>query len=139
MSRFFFVLNLRDRVRGGVVYWRGRVFPGGVGEQGLAGVYFEDCGGAKGGGVGEAVALYRLAEGLAGYAKGGGALGGAGVEGGEGGKQGGHFVASVRRARRRVVVSPSWERFALPTFRRQRVVDGNGSGLVAPLNTLKPV
>ena len=123
---FFFVQNLRARARGGVFYWRGRVLAGGVGEQGLAGVDLEQGGGANGCAVGEAAALGRLAVGLAGHSERGGNLGGAGIDALEGGKQGGHGVASVSRARRFVVVSPSWSRFSVPTYLRQRVIDGNG-------------
>jgi len=126
LCSFFFVQNLPSSVRGGVIYWRGRVLAGGVGEQGLAGVDIEQGGGANGGAVREAAALCRLAVGLAGHSERGGNLGGAGVEGGKSGKQGGHGVASVSRARRFVVVSPSWSRFSVPTYLRQRVIDGNG-------------
>lgn len=123
---FFFVKNLPSSVRGGVIYWRGRVLAGGVGEQGLSGVDIEQGGGANGGAVRKAAALCRLVVGLAGHPERGGNLGGAGVEGGKGGKQGGHVVASVGKARRFVVVSPSWSRFSVPTYLRQRVIDGNG-------------
>ena len=126
LGLFFFVQNLRARVRGGVVYWRGRVLAGGVGEQGLSGVDIEQGGGANGSAVRKAAALCRLAVGLAGHSELGGNLGGAGVEGGKSGKQVGYGVASVSRARRFVVVSPSWSRFSVPTYLRQRVIDGNG-------------
>ena len=123
---FFFVQNLRGRVRGGVVYWRGRVFAGGVKKKGFGWGYAYKYARKHGLGFREAAALGRLAVGLAGHSKRGGNFRGAGVEGSESGKQGGHGVASVGRARRFVVVSPSWSRFSVPTYLRQRVIDGGG-------------
>ena len=99
LGRVFFVKSLRGRVAGGLRYWRGNVFAGGVCRQGLAGVNVEQRGGA---------------------------LRGAAVEGGKGGKDGSHFVPRVRRARRLVVAAPGWERYALPTCLRQRMVDALG-------------
>ena len=113
-------------MRGGVVYWRGRVFAGGIQKKGFGWRYAYKFAGKHGFGFREAAALCRLAVGLAGHPERGGNLGGAGVEGGKSGKQGGHGVASVSRARRVVVVSPSWSRFSVPTYLRQRVIDGNG-------------
>lgn len=124
-GRLFCALNLGGRFRGGLGYWRGRVF-GGVGEQGGGGVDTQQGGGAKRGGFGKAAALLGLLEGLAGDAQRGGALGGAGIEGGKGGKEGGHVSLSIRRARRLVVASPSWGRYDKPTYLRQRVVDALG-------------
>lgn len=126
LGLFFFVQNLRGRVRGGVVYWRGRVFAGGVQQKGFGWGYADKGAGKHGLGFGKAAAFCRLAVGLAGHPQRGGNLGGAGVEGSKSGKQGGHGVASVSRARRFVVVSPSWSRFSVPTYSRQRVIDGNG-------------
>lgn len=119
---------VRGQVWGGVVYWRGRVV-GGVGQQGLRGVEVEQGGGAKGGAFGKAMAGAGLAVGLPAEGKGGGALGGAGVSGFEQFKQAGHgAMPPVSRARRRVVVSPSWGRLQFPTVLRQRVVDGAEKG-----------
>lgn len=98
-GRIFYVLNLRGRVAGGLSFWRGNVFAGGVCKQGMAGVNVEQSGGA---------------------------LRGAVVEGGKGGKDGSHFVPRVRRARRLVVAAPGWDRYALPTCLRQRMVDALG-------------
>ena len=125
-GRFFFVLHLNGKLAGAAAYWRGNVFTRGVAEQGFPRVDFEQGGGAKGGGVREALTLCRLAVGLTGNAKRGGALGGAAVEGGKGGKEGGHGSLSVRRARRLVVAAPSWDRYAMPTYKRQRVIDALG-------------
>ena len=125
-GRIFYVLNLRGRVAGGLRYWRGNVIAGGVCKQGLAGVNVEQRGGADSGGVGQAAALLRLAVGLATDAESGGGLGRAAVESRKGGKDSGHGVPRVRRARRLVIAAPSWERYALPTYSRQRVVDGLG-------------
>lgn len=126
LGRIFCALNLRGRVAGGVDFWRGNVFAGGVCKQGMAGVNVEQRGGADSGGVGQAAALERLAVGLTANPEGGGALRGAAVEGGKGGKDGSHFVPRVRRARRLVVAAPGWERYALPTCLRQRMVDALG-------------
>lgn len=123
LGLFFFA-----RVRGGVEFWRGRVF-GGVVEQGGGGVEVEQGGGAKRGTFGKAAAGSGLAVGLPADAKGGGAGGAAGVAGFEQFKKLGHGAGlPVHRARRRVVVSPSWDRFAFPACLRQRVVDGAEKG-----------
>lgn len=120
---FFFA-----RVRGGVEFWRGRVF-GGVVEQGGGGVEVEQGGGADGGAFRKAAAGSGLAVGLSADAKGGGASGAAGVAGFEQFKQLRHGAClPVHRARRRVVVSPAWDRFEFPACLRQRVVDGAGFG-----------
>ena len=121
-------VNFGRRVRGGVDYWRGHVFGGGaVGKKGGGAVNAEQIGATQGGFVAEAVALYRLAVGLAGYSKSGGALRGAGVKGGEGGKNRGHFAGSpVLRARCIVVANPAWGRYERPLYLRKRVVDALG-------------
>lgn len=113
------------------------VFAGGVCKQGLSGVGVEQRGGADSGGVGEAAALCSLAVGLARHHEGGGALRGAVVDGGKGGKDG-HCVPRVNRARRLVVAAPGWERYALPTCSRQRIVDALGL-LPAQINHAKKV
>lgn len=124
LGLFFFA-----RVRGGVEFWRGGVFPGGIHKQRLRWVYFKKYCRKHGFGFGEAAALCRLAVGLSADAKGGGASGAAGVAGFEQFKKLGHGAGlPVHRARRRVVVSPSWDRFAFPACLRQRVVDGAGFG-----------
>lgn len=138
LGRIFCALNLRGRVAGGVDFWRGNVFAGGVCKQGLSGVGVEQRGGADSGGVGEAAALCSLAVGLARHPEGGGALRGAVVDGGKGGKDGGHCVPRVNRARRLVVAAPGWERYALPTCSRQRIVDALGL-LPAQINHAKKV
>ena len=125
-ERFFFVLNLQGRVAGGYEFWRGRVLSGGVGEQSGGWVNAQQGGGAKRGAFGKAAAGLGLAECLPAHAKRSGGAGCGGVEGGKSGKQVGYGVASVSRARRFVVVSPSWSRFSVPTYLRQRVIDGNG-------------
>lgn len=126
LSLFFFVQNLLARVRGGAVYWRGRVFAGGVQKKGFGWRYAYKFAGKHGFGFREAAALCSMAAGLAGHYERGGNFRGAGTDAIEGGKQGGRGVASVSGARRFVVVSPSWSRFSVPTYLRQRVIDGNG-------------
>lgn len=129
---FFFA-----RIRGGVEFWRGGVFAGGVVEQGRAGVKVEQGGGADGGAFRKAAAGSGLAVGLAADAKGGGASGAAGVAGFEQFEKLWHGAGlPVHRARRRVVVSPSWDRFAFPACLRQRVVDGAGFGQSIPFMPL---
>lgn len=118
---------LRGRVFGGVVYWRGRVV-GGVGQQRGGGVNAQQSGGAEGCGFGKPAAGVGLLECLPADVKGCGALGGAGILRGEKFEKF-HGVASpVNKARRRVVVSPSWGRLRFPTCLRQRVVDGAEKG-----------
>lgn len=97
------------QVRGGVAFWRGNVFGfRGVFKQGLAGVDIEQGGGADCGAVGQTAAGAGLVQGLAADAKGGGALGGAGVIGGDGFDKRLHGVGlSVGAARRRVSVGGS--------------------------------
>lgn len=125
-SRFFYVLNLRGRVAGGLGYWRGRVFAGGVDDQCAAGVKVENGGGAQGGGVREAAPAAGLLVGLPADAESGGALRGAGVAGGEQLKEGLHGGRPVRRARFRVVV---WNGGGIHPVRLcQRVVDGPEKG-----------
>lgn len=80
LERFFFVLNLGGRVRGGFEFWRGNIFARGVSEQGSAGIYAKQ-GGADGGAFGQTAAGGGLLECLPANAKSGGALSGAGVEG----------------------------------------------------------
>jgi len=108
-----------------VVYWRGRVL-GGVEQKGLRWAYAEKYARKHGLAFGEVLTLCRLAVGLASHTKGGGGFGSAGIEGGKGGKEGGHGSLSVRRARRLVVAAPSWGRYAMPTYKRQRVIDALG-------------
>lgn len=118
-------VNFGRRVRGGVDYWRGHVFGGGaVGKKGGGAVNAEQVGAAQGGFVAEAVALYRLAVGLAGNAEQGGGVGVGGVVLANQGNQAGHGAMPPVKARLRVVVSPAWGRFDRPTCLRQRVVDG---------------
>lgn len=122
-------VKFKCSVQGGVEFWRGRVLGGGVVEQGRAGVEVEQGGGADGGAFRKAAAGSGLTVGLPADAKGGGAGGAAGIAGFEQFKKLGHGAGlSVHRARRRVVVSPSWDRFAFPACLRQRVVDGAGFG-----------
>lgn len=124
--RLFFVLNLAGRVRGGLDFWRGNVFAERVTEQDFCRAGLEQCGGAYRYCIAQAAALLRLAVGLATDAECGGGLGCAAVEGSKGGKDSGHGVPRVRRARRLVIAAPSWERYALPTCLRQRMVDALG-------------
>lgn len=132
LGLFFFA-----RVRGGVEFWRGGVFAGGVVEQGRAGVKVEQGGGADGGEFRKAAAASGLAVGLSADAKGGGASGAAGVAGFERFKKAGHgAMPPVSRARRLVVVSPSWARFDAPSCLRKRVVDGAGIGQSIPFMPL---
>lgn len=118
------------RVRGGVIYWRGRVLAGGVGQQGLSGVDFQQGGGAQCGAVGQAAAGGGLLIGLAADSKARGDGSGAvvGELGGEQFKKVHSGYIPHHRARRRVIVSPAWHRFEFPTALRQRVVDGAGKG-----------
>ena len=124
LERFFFVLNLRGRVAGGFEFWRGRVLSGGVGEQGGGGVDTQKGGGANGGLFRQAAARGGLLECLPTHAKSGGALRGAGVEGGESGKEGGHGSNLINQARGQVVVKRGGAvvQYRLPLC--QRVVDG---------------
>lgn len=105
------------------------MFGGGIEQQGIRWRYFKKYAGKHGLAFGEVPAALRLLVGLPTHAK-------------RGGASGGDFVADfqqvkevlhggglpVHRARRRVVVSPSWTRFSLPTCLRQRVVDGAAKG-----------
>ena len=96
---------LWGRVLGGVEFWRGRVIGGGVvGKQGFSWVYFKKYCSKHGFGFGEAAALLRLAVGLPGHSKGGGALRGAGVSGREQGKEVLHGQASINKPRNRVLL-----------------------------------
>ena len=124
LERFFFVLNLRGRVAGGFEFWRGRVLFGGVGEQGGGGVDTQKGGGANGGLFRHAAARGGLLECLPTHAKSGGALRGAGVEGGESGKEGGHGALSTNKARGWVIVTRAGAvvQYRLPMC--QLVVDG---------------
>ena len=134
LERFFFVLNLGGRVRGGFEFWRGNVFARGVSEQGGGGIYAQQGGGAKRGAFGEAAAGGGLLECLPANAKSGGALRGAGVKGSKGGKEGGHGSNLINQARGRVVVTRAGAvvQYRLPLC--QRVVDGPVIGqLVFPI------
>lgn len=117
------------RVGGGVEYWRGRVGFGGVEKQGAGWVYAAKFAGKHGLAFREVAALCRLAVGLPAHAKSGGALGGAGIEGGKSGKEGGHGSLSViNKARGRVIVTRAGVavQYRLPLC--QVVVDGPKSG-----------
>lgn len=92
------------RVRAGVAYWRGQVFGRGIDEQGFSGVNVEQGGGFEGCGIGKLAALLRLAVGLPGKTKGGGALGGAGVFDGQQVEKRLHVSAPINRPRGRVLV-----------------------------------
>lgn len=124
---------LGARARGGVGYWRGRVFSGGIYQQGAAGVDIEQSGGADRGAVGEPAARAGLLESLAGQAKRGGASGGAGVVFGKHQEEGLHGGHPVRCARYRLVVSRRgmWRQILLPLC--QRVVDTpkNGQSVIS--------
>lgn len=124
LERFFFVLNLRGRVAGGFEFWRGRVLSGGVGEQGGGGVDTQKGGGANGGLFRQAAARGGLLECLPTNAKSGGGACGGGVEGGKGGKEGGHGSNLINQARGRVVVTRAGAvvQYRFPLC--QRVVDG---------------
>lgn len=113
------------RVGGGVEYWRGRVGFGGVEKQGAGWIYAAKFAGKHGLAFREAAALCRLAIGLPAHAKSGGALGGAGIEGGKGRKEGRHVALSVvNQARGRVIVTRARVavQYRLPLC--QFVVDG---------------
>lgn len=117
------------RVGGGVEYWRGRVGFGGVEKQGAGWVYAAKFAGKHGLTFREAAALCRLAVGLPAHAERGCALGGAGVDGGKGRKEGWHGSLSViNKARGRVVVTRDGVevQYRLPLC--QFVVDGSKSG-----------
>lgn len=92
------------RVGAGVAYWRGNVFGRGVDKKGFAGVNVEQGGGFDGGRVGKLAALLRLAVGLPGKTKGGGALRGAGVFVGQQVEKRLHVSAPINRPRGRVLV-----------------------------------
>lgn len=128
LERFFFVLNLRGRVAGGFEFWRGRVLFGGVGEHGGGWVDTQKGGGANGGLFRQAAARGGLLECLPTHAKSGGALRGAGVEGGESGKEGGHGALYTNKARGRVIVTRAGVsvQYRLPLC--QFVVDGSKIG-----------
>ena len=124
LERFFFVLNLRGRVRGGFEFWRGRVLSGGVGEKRGGWVNAQQGGGAKRGAFRKAAAGLGLAECLPAHAKRSGGAGCCGVEGGKGGKEGGHGSILINQARGQVVVKRGGAvvQYRLPLC--QRVVDG---------------
>lgn len=127
LERFFFVLNLGGRVRGGFEFWRGNIFARGVNEQGGGWVKAQEGGGAKRGAFGKAAGL-RLAECLPAHAKGGGSACGGGVEGGESGKEGGHGSYLINQARGRVVVTRAGAFVQLRLPMCQLVVDGSKNG-----------
>lgn len=114
--------------RGGVAYWQGRVLGGGVRQQSGAGVDLEKAGGADGCAVGEAAPGVGLVVCLPGHSERSGAAGRGAVAGLKQGKEVLHGGRPVHRARRVVVVNPSWCRFDMPTAIRQRVVDGAEKG-----------
>lgn len=97
-------------VNAGRLYWRGRVVGGGefgaagVGQQGGGWRYAEKFASKHGLGFREAAALFRLAVGLPGKTKGGGALGGAGVFDGQQVEKRLHVSAPINRPRGRVLV-----------------------------------
>lgn len=126
LSRLFCVHVLLGRVRGGVAYWRGNVLPGSVFEQGGGGVNAQQGGGSDSGLFRQTAALFRLAVGLSAHSKGGGALRGAGVNGGKGGKKAGHGLSPLHKARKLVIAGPAWGRYEKPSYLRQRVIDGYG-------------
>ena len=114
--------------RGGVNYWRGNVFAGGINQKGLAGVEVEQSGGAQGGGVGQGSSVHGLIHGLAGDAKGGGASGGAGESFNKLGNQG-VLHGGIRKARRRVSGWPASGACQMETaLVRQVVVDAPETG-----------
>lgn len=121
-------VQFRRHSRGGVAYWRGRVFPGGIRQQSGAGVEVEQGGGADGGAVGEAAPGACLAVCLPGHAKRSGAAGRGGVAAFKQGEEVLHGGLPVHRARRVVIVNPSWHRFDTPAALRQLVVDGSEKG-----------
>lgn len=124
LERFFFVLNLRGGVAGGFEFWRGNVFTCGVSEQRGGWVDTQKGGGANGGLFGQAAALGGLAVRLPAHAQRGGGACGGGVEGGKGGKEGGHGSFLINQARGRVVVTRAGAvvQYRLPLCKR--VVDG---------------
>lgn len=122
-------VKCRAHVRGGVEYWRGGVVGGGIEKQRIRWRYFKKYASKHGLAFGEVPAALRLLVGLPTHAKGGGASGGDSVADFQQVKEVLHGAGlPVHRARRRVVVSPSWARFSLPTCLRQRVVDGSAKG-----------
>ena len=133
VTRIICIIRVRyvqfcGHIRGGVFYWRGRVFTGCVAEQRIRWRYFKKYCGKHGLAFREVPAALRLLVGLPAHAKRGGAAGGAGVAGGKGVEKVLHGGLPVQRARRVVVVNPSWRRFEIPTALRQRVVDGAAKG-----------
>lgn len=93
---------LAGQGRGGVEYWRGRVF--GVGEQSRAGFDVEKSGGVQRGVSGKPASLEGGVKGLAGHAKGGGAFGSAAVGGNQLGNQGFLHGGGLHRARLRLEI-----------------------------------
>lgn len=122
-------VKCRGRVRGGVLYWRGWVIGGGIEQQGRAGLHVEQGGGTNRGAVGEPAAGACLVVCLPADVESRSAARRGGVADFQQVKKVLHGAGlPVHRARRRVVVSPSWARFSLPTCLRQRVVDGAEKG-----------
>lgn len=128
LERFFFVLNLGGRFRGGLVFWRGRVFAGGVHEQRFGWRYAYKYARKHGLGFAEMLTLGRLAVRLPAHAKGGGGAGSGGVEGSKSGKEGGHGSYLINRARGRVVVTRAGAFVKLRLPLCQLVVDGSKNG-----------
>lgn len=115
---------LAGQIRGGVVYWRGRVGGGcGVGEEGGAGVDMEQRSGCNGCGFGEAPTAHGLAEGLPADSE-GGANGAVRIEFfTKLGYQAGHDVLRVGAARGRLNITrrAAWVSRRLQVC--QRVID----------------
>lgn len=128
LERFFFVLNLGGRFRGGLAFWRGRVLSGGVGQQRGGWVDAQQGGGAKCGAFGQAAAGLGLAECLPAHAKRSGGAGGGGVEGSKSGKDGWHGALSVNKARGRVIVTRGGVAVQYRLTLCQLVVDGSKIG-----------
>lgn len=128
-SVWYAIVNLgltRGRRREGRAFCRRKRGSYG-GKDGGGGVDAAEDGGANGVERGEGAALLCLGKGLAGHSERGSAAGGGGNFGGKQGKNALHDDGlSVRRARRRVVVSPGWQVFERPTYTRQRLIDADG-------------
>lgn len=121
-------VQFRRHFRGGCAYWQGRVLGGGVRQQGGAGVDVEKGGGAERGAVREPAPGVGLVVGMPGHSERSGAAGRGAVTGFQKREKVLHGGRPVHRARRRVIVSPAWRRFDIPTAIRQRVVDGAENG-----------